>query len=134
MAAVAFPDIAPTSRRYSPGEYPQRAFQSMNGAVTTLRYGNKRSDATLDLTFQNITDANAVAILSNYETTTVANDWVTFTMGNVAIGAGSTLGNYLREIGGSGLHWRYAEAPTIESVRPGLSTVQVRFVGQLDGV
>lgn len=134
MAAVAFPNIKPTSRRYSPGEYPQRPFQALNGAVTTLRYGNKRSDATLDLTFQNISDTNAVSILSNYETVTVANDWVTFTAANAAAGAEATLANYLREVGGSGLHWRYAEAPTVESVRPGLSTVQVRFVGQLDGV
>jgi len=30
------------------------------------------------------------------------------------------------------LRWRYAEAPSVESVKPGLSTVQVRLVGQLD--
>lgn len=135
MAAVSFPSIRPTSRRYSPGEYPQRQFQAQNGSVTTLRYGNKRSEASLELTFSNISDANAVLILQNYEAVTVADDWVTFTATDAAAGASTTLGNYFRETEvNSGLHWRYAEPPNIESVRPGLSTVSVKFVGQLDGV
>ena len=134
MAAVAFPNYRPSSRRYSPGEYAQRQFQAQNGAVTTLRYGNKRSSARLDLTFSNISDAAAYAILENYEDVTVANDWVTFTTANVAVGAQNNLHQYIREVGGSGLHWRYAEPPQVESVRPGISTVSVSFVGELDGV
>ena len=135
MAAVSFPDIRPSSRRYSPGDYPQRQFQAQNGSVTTLRYGNKRSQSSLELTFSNISDADAVLILQNYEAVTVADDWVTFTAGDAAIGATTALANYFREDSvESGLHWRYAEPPSIESVRPGLSTVSVKFVGQLDGV
>ena len=59
-------------------------------------------------------------------------DWISFTTSDGAAGASTALANYLREVGGSGLHWRYAEAPSVESVKPGLSTVQVRLVGQLD--
>lgn len=132
MAAVAFPSIKPTGRSYSPGAYPQAEFKSLNGATTTLRYGNRRVDSSLSLSFNNITDENAALILKNYEDVTVADDWVTFTTNDGAAGASSTLANYLREVGGSGLRWRYNEPPSVESVKPGRSSVQVSFIGRLD--
>jgi hypothetical protein len=132
MAAVAFPALAPTGRRYSPGRYAQGEFKALNGATTTLRYGNRRSDAELDLTFANISDANAAALLSLYERTMVAGDWITFTGVDGAAGAGSALAAYIREVGGSGLRWRFSEPPGVDSVVPGRSSVSVRLVGQLD--
>jgi len=132
VAAVAFPALVPTRRQYSPGAYPQQQFVALNGATTTLRYGNRRYDATLDLTFQNITDDQSAQILSLYETTTVADDWVTFTSADVAGGAGASLATYIREVGGSGLRWRFAEPPSVDSVKPGLSSLTVRFIARLD--
>ena len=134
MTAVVFPDIVPTSRRYSPGEFPQTKFRALNGATTTLRYGNRRFNAELDVGFQNITDDQAAILLKLYEDVTVADDWVTFSVSNIAGGASSSLGVYLREAGGSGLRWRFAEPPMIDSVKPGRSTVQCKFLGVLDGV
>ena len=132
MAAVAFPALVPTRRQYSPGMYPQQQFVALNGATTTLRYGNRRFDAELDLTFQNITDTQVATVLKLYEDTMVADDWVTFTTSNAAAGASSDLANYIREVGGSNLRWRFSEPPSVDSVRPGLSTVSVRFIGRLD--
>ena len=47
--AVPFPPNipAPSSRSYSPGEYPQREFQAQNGVKTVIRYGKHRYDSTL---------------------------------------------------------------------------------------
>ena len=132
MAAVAFPALVPTSRQYSPGMYPQQQFVALNGATTTLRYGNRRYDAELSLAFQNITDAESAQVLSLYETTMVADDWVTFTSADVAGGAGASLAAYIREVGGSGLRWRFADPPSVNSVQPGISTLQCRFIGRLD--
>ena len=132
MTAVVFPDIVPTSRRYSPGEFPQAEFRALNGATTTLRYGNRRFNAELDLGFQNITDDQAAILLKLYEDVTVADDWLTFSVSNIAGGASSNLGVYLRETGGSGLRWRFAEPPMVNSVKPGRSSVQVRMIGRLD--
>ena len=132
MAAVAFPALIPSGRRYSPGIYPQAEFKALNGATTTLRYGNRRFDAELDLTFQNITDVQAASVLKLYEDTMVADDWVTFTTSNVAGGASTELANYIREVGGSNLRWRFAEPPGVDSVLPGMSTLQCRFIGRLD--
>ncbi|MFZ9261291.1 MAG: hypothetical protein ACO23G_12775 [Limnohabitans sp.] len=132
MAAVAFPALVPSGRRYNPGRYPQAEFKALNGATTTLRYGNRRFDAELDLQFQNVTDTQAAQLLALYEQTMVADDWVTFTAADGAGGASTPLANYIREVGGSGLRWRFSEPPSVDSVKPGLSTVAVRFIGRLD--
>lgn len=131
---VAFPNIRPSGRSYSPGTYPQTEFRAQNGAVTVVRFGNRRVDSELSLEFQNINDTDAALILANYEAVNSRWDYVTFTTSTGALGAGSTLANYIREVGGSGLRWRYAEPPSVTSVFPGRSTVQCKFTGILEGV
>jgi hypothetical protein len=97
-----------------------------------MLFGNRRSNAELDLEFANISDENAALILKHYERLAPSDDWVSFSPIGGAAGASAALQPYLHESGGSGLRWRYADAPQISSVFPGRSTVQVTFVGQLD--
>jgi hypothetical protein len=132
VASVPFPAVKPTGRSYTPGAYPTAEFKSLSGVTTRMLYGNRRSDAELSLEFGNITDTNAALILRNYEQVTPTGDWVSFTSATGSLGAASPLATYLQESGGSGLRWRYAEAPQVSSVFPGRSTVRVTFVGQLD--
>ena len=132
MTARAFPPIEPTGRSYTPGSYPTAEFKALNGATTRLLYGNRRSDAELQLTFQNISDESAALILRNYEQVTPTGDWVGFTSATGSAGASSALAAYLQESGGSGLRWRYEGPPSVNSVVPGRSTVQCKFIGQLD--
>lgn len=132
MAAVAFPNLKPTSRSYSPGTYPQTEFQSQNGAKTIVRYGNRRFDSSLQLSFQNITDAQAASILQNYEDVNANWNYVTFSSSNGSAGAGSDLATYLQESGASGLKWRYDGPPQVDSVYPGVSSVSCAFIGVLD--
>ena len=73
--AQPFPTIKPTSRSYTPGEYPTQEFVSLDGTKTYMRYGNKRSESTLDLSFNNITDSEADQILDNY--VAVNENWTT---------------------------------------------------------
>ena len=68
MAAEDFPRIAPTSRSFDPGTYPQTLFEAQNGATTVVRYSNKRVNAKLSMTFANITDTEAQSIINNYNT------------------------------------------------------------------
>lgn len=132
MAAVTFPNLKPSSRSYEPGSYPQTEFQAQNGAKTIVRYGNRRVDSKLRLSFENIPDADAARILDNYEAVNADWDYVRFTNENGAAGAGTSLAAYLKESGGSGLKWRYDKPPQVKSVYPGLSTVSCTFVGVLD--
>ncbi len=128
-----FPTVKPTSRSYSPGTYPSTDFESLDGTKTHLRYGNKRVNATLQLGFSNISDADAALILDNY--VQVNGDWnyVTFNRGFATSGMEpSNLRDYMRETGGSGLKWRYSGPPSVTSTFKGLSNVSCSFVACLD--
>ena len=132
MPSRAFPSIEPTGRSYTPGSYPMAEFKALNGVTTRMLYGSRRSDATLNLDFQNIPDESVALILCNYEQVTPTGDWVGFTSATGSAGASSALAAYLQESGGSGLRWRYEGPPDVRSVVPGRSTVQCKFIGQLD--
>lgn len=131
MAAVAFPNFRPQKRSYKAGEYPQRVFKGLNGATTTLRYGNRRTDSSLSLGFTNMRDNQVAQILAHYEAVARSGDWVKFTAANGLAGVGIELQPYLAE-SKSGLRWRYADAPSVESIAPGLSSISVSFTGFLD--
>jgi len=137
MAQITFPvDITPTSRNYSPGEFPQSVFEAQNGAKTVLRYGNKRVNASLALSFKNITDNQAAEILASYENINSDWDYLNFNGTDVLKGiepTTSTLKTYVKE-STSGLRWRYAKAPQVSSgTYPGVSNVSCSFVACLDG-
>ena len=130
--SVAFPTIKPTSRSYNPGMYPSTTFESLDGTKTHLRYGNKRVNATLQLGFSNISDADAALILANYENVNSDWDYVTFSSTNGTVGVDSTsLSNYFKE-SGSGLKWRYSGPPSVTSTFKGMSNVSCSFVACLD--
>jgi hypothetical protein len=142
-----FPQIKPTSRRYSPGTYPSTNFESLDGTKTHLRYGNKRVNATLTLGFSNISDQEAALIIENYEDVNATWDYVTFNEANGVSGVSNTtelkppiagqsdptssLQSLVKE-GGSSLKWRYSGPPTVTSTFKGLSNVSCSFVACLD--
>ena len=80
---------------------------------------------------------------ANYRTSMATFDSITFRSNNALVGltdpyelfltGPSALETYVSE-SGTGLKWRYAEPPQVESVYPGVSTVTCRFTGFLDGV
>ena len=138
-----FPTIKPTSRSYSPGTYPSTDFESLDGTKTHLRFGNKRVNATLQLGFSNISDAEAALILENYEDVNSTWDYVTFTSSDGVSGVSdskevdgqtnpaSSLQSLVKE-GGLSLKWRYSGPPTVTSTFKGLSNVSCSFVACLD--
>jgi len=133
MAAVSFPALVPSSRSYAPGIFPEQQFQSQNGAVIRVRYGNQRYSSSLSLTFANITDANAALILQNFVDVMDDDNYAEFSASNVAGGASTELVPWIRETN-SLLKWKYASPPSVASVKPGLSTVTCEFIGELEGV
>ena len=130
MAQFKPTNITPSTRSYSPGEYPQVEFDAQNGVKTVIRYGKHRTGSSLSLGFDNILDSDAAAILKNYEDINSIWDEVSFTGTNVINGADSTLQSYLIER--TELKWRYDGPPEVTSVYPGRSNVQCKFVACLD--
>ena len=81
-----FPSIKPTSREYSPGEFPQSIFQAQNGASVAIKFGNRRVNASLKLSFQNISDLEASRILRCYEMVNGPWDYISFSGTTMNIG------------------------------------------------
>lgn len=138
----AFPNITPSQRVYTPGTFPQKEFQGLNGAVTTLQFGARAVDSKLEMTFQNITDTQANAIFDNYKLvnggrdSSGRQDYVVLPASGGAV-AGVSDGNLRYQMAelkpGSILRYRYASPPVITSTFPGRSTVQVSLRGYLEG-
>ena len=134
MAQVKFPEnIAPSSRSYKAGEYPQEVFESQNGSKSIIRYGNKAVNATLSLGFTNISDADALSIVTNYKS--VNSDWDYVVFGTTRGMQGVEDKDLRAEIYGDseGTRWRYAGPPSVTSVQPGINNVSCSFVACLDG-
>ena len=133
---IPFPPIKPSSRRYTPGVYPQTEFESQNGAKVVMRYGNKQVNAKLDLGFTNITDSQANEILDLYDTVNSVYDYISFSTTNGLAGIDNNdLIFKVDEADPSGvkLRYRFDGPPTVTSVRHGISNVQCKFVACLDG-
>ena len=130
MATFKPTNLVPSTRSYSPGEYPQNEFQALNGVKTIIRYGKYRYNSTLTLGFNNIEDSDAAAILQNYEDINSVWDEVTFNGTGVVEGASSQMQSYFVER--TELKWLYDGPPTVTSVYPGRSNVECKFVACLD--
>lgn len=128
---MPFPAIKPSSRTFDPGSWPIKTFRSQNGVEARILYGNKRTNMTLQLSYQNVTDATADLFVLHY--IEVKGVYTTFDLGTAPragwTGATSTIGAGGPDLTGS--RWRYAEAPSVQSVKPGISTVSVKLIGVL---
>jgi hypothetical protein len=65
-AGPDFPDLVPTARSMSPGDFAGKIFRSQSGIEARVQYGNKAFNKTLDLEYSNITDALAASIHDHY--------------------------------------------------------------------
>ena len=139
---VPFPaDLpAPSTRTYSPGNFPQVEFEAQNGVKTVIRYGKNRTNSSLTLSYNNISDDLAGHIISNYVAVMSVYDYVEFE-GSKAIdgvkdtqaGSGLALSKYMKEDDQfSAQKWRYDGPPMVTSVFPGRSNVECKFVACLD--
>ena len=128
----AFPsNIVPTGRSYRPGKRPETVFEAQNGAVSLIQYGQQFVNAELTLAFANINDEEATDLLNHYASV-VDDDYVVFSNSNGWQGIGIDLQRVMQN-GQGVLRWRYKEPPQVQSIYPGISTVQLQFIGLLYG-
>ena len=137
-----FPAVlpAPSSRTYSPGDYPQVEFEAQNGVKTVIRYGKNRTGSSLTLSYNNISDDLAAHIISNYVAVMSVYDYVDFEnskamdgIEDTQAGSGFALRKYMKESPEfSAQKWRYDGPPIVTSVFPGRSNVECKFVACLD--
>ena len=121
---MAFPTLKPTSRDFSPGDWPIKRFNSQSGAEVRILYGSQRTNAKLSLGYDNITDANAQLFLADYAAQ--YGTLRTFTLPSAAKTGWS--GSASSIDAAPGTKWRYEGEPQVRAVRPGRSSVTVNLV------
>jgi hypothetical protein len=121
---MAFPTLKPTGREFNPGDWPIKRYNAQSGAEIRILYGNRRTNATLSLSYDNITDANAQLFTADYEAQ--LGTFRTFTLPS-DVRAGWT-GSAATIDAPPSARWRYDSAPVIQAVRPGRSSVTVSLV------
>ena len=133
MAVIKFPELDPSSRRYTPGRMPETVFKAQNGASTFVQYGGIFVNAKQELKFQNLSDFDASQILTHYQSMK-EDDYIEFTVSRGLGGIESSLReNMERGKGSDILRYRYDRPPSFESVYPGVTTVSCSFIGYLYG-
>jgi hypothetical protein len=125
---AVFPSFTPSQRSFKPGIYPQRSYRSLSGVVTKRTFGNSPSQATLEMSFNNVPDSTAASIIAHYNSQTAAN--LRFLVDNTLGGIDASLTDYAN---GStdNLRWEYSGPPEVQSVRPGRSTITVSLIGEI---
>jgi hypothetical protein len=121
---MAFPTLKPTGREFNPGDWPTKRYNAQSGAEIRILYGNRRTNATLSLSYDNITDANAQLFVEDYADQ--LGTFRTFTLPS-DVRAGWTGSATTIDAPPSAL-WRYDSAPVVQAVRPGRSSVTVSLV------
>ena len=135
---MAFPDLVPSSRQFTPGNYPVKANQMMDGFETRILYGSKRVGATLSLSYSNIEDTDVVKFWDHYDE--VKGTFETFVIGGADGAAKAGMTKDLATVVPFGTSkdpegygsWRYAESPAVTSVYPGVSNVSVKLLAVLE--
>ena len=122
---IDFPTISPTRRRFTPGEYPIKRFDSISGAGVTRLYGSKAFNATLDLEFL-LDDTGTAAVLQSWHDSMGGAKVLTLPteLFEGMNGPEGQIPNYL--------NWRWSQVPSVQSVLPGRSRIQASLVATLD--
>jgi hypothetical protein len=122
---MPFPALQPTSRDFTPGNWPVKSYKSQSGAEVRILYGDTRTSMELTLGYDNISDAQAEQFLTHYDET--KGTYNTFTI-NSSTKAGWT-GTGAAIDSGTINRWRYADPPQVTAVKPGRSSVRVSLLG-----
>lgn len=133
-AGPDFPDLVPTARSMSPGDFASKVFRSQSGVESRVQYGNKAFNKTLDLEYSNISETDAAAIHDHY-LACKGTLYYFFVLEKPKAGApvfhnSSASARYSATP--FGLKYRYAEPPQFNSVKPGRMSVTVKLIGVLD--
>jgi hypothetical protein len=115
---TAFPALVPSSRTFTPGEYPATAFSGFSGAQNRVRHSNVFLAAQLRLTFLGLTQAQMLDIWNHYNGR--RGEFRPFALPTDVVSYGSITdyvpGNYL---------WRYAGPGSIEDLPCGGHNVSI---------
>lgn len=128
---------APTNRSFRAGKWPVTTATSQSGVRSKRLWGSLASGGALSLTYANVPDSVADDFIVSWQATKGGLDYLETTSGNgieitdsMFDGMSIDMRNEIVNAT-TGARWTYAQAPTIESVAPNISTVKIELIAEL---
>jgi hypothetical protein len=106
---TTFPALTPSSRVFTPGEYPATAFSGYSGAQNRVRHSNVFLASQLRLTFKAASEADMLAIWRHYSST--QGNYESFLLPDEAL-SGVSIADYVP----STYRWIYAGPGSVEDL------------------
>jgi len=107
---AVFPALTPSSRTFTPGEYPHTPYQAISGVEGRVRHSNTMLSATLRVTFICLTEADMLSILSHYNGQ--QGGFIAFAIPSQLLNGVSAAADYTL----TGHQWRYVQPPIIDDI------------------
>jgi hypothetical protein len=120
---MAFPQLRPTSRDFSPGDWPTKRFNAQSGTEIRILYGSQRTNAKLSLTYTNITNVSGQLFLDDYNST--YGTLRTFTLPSVIF---TGWPNNTGLNAPPGTRWRYETEPKIQHFYANRCSVSIELI------
>lgn len=127
----------PTSRSFRAGKWPITTATSQSGVRSKRLWGNLASGGSLSLTYANIPDDVAEDFIDSWQQTKGGLNYLETTNGNGIQSADPMFEGMSADMKAeilsatTGTQWTYAQAPVVENVAPGISTVKVELIAEL---
>jgi hypothetical protein len=107
---TTFPALIPSTRSYSPGEFPHTAHPLLSGSEIRVRHSNTVLGVRLRLTFTAITSADLVAVRNHYRDR--QGGFLPFAIPAELLSGVTTPADFTP----TGHQWRYAARPSVSDV------------------
>lgn len=125
---MAFPALAPTSRRYTFGVVPVTEEPSLSGGAVRFLHGSDRTNVQLELGYDYITADQAKLLRDHYRDNQGG-------LGSFSLSAAAWAGHTSQyDLLPSGTLWCWADPPTEEQLSGGLVKVSCKLRSVLDVV
>ena len=125
VPVIDFPIIAPKGeRRLAGGSFTSHAYQFASGASNVRNIGTTEGELTLSVDFGNVEDTSVALIMQAYNSA-LGGTYRVRLPSEVFLGIGVDIIDLIP----LGVTWRFSSAPSVRSVQPGWSSVQVEFIG-----
>jgi hypothetical protein len=112
-----FPSLVPSQAPITPGNWPMATHRAMDGGRTNVRTGSVEIGRAWAPQFENITEADYLAILGHYRAHRTRFDRFDFSTASLAAA-----------LTPSGYSWRWAEAPQVVDQHADVFTVSCSFI------
>lgn len=116
-----FPTLAPSSRSYSMGDYPNTPYSGWNALQTRVRHSNAITKAQVNLRYQGLTRALLSGFVNHYAA--MAGIYLTFPLPVETWSGTEDPADYTLV----GYEWRYASAPIVEDLPYGLHNIEIQL-------